>query len=247
MESKENGAWKNRLWAIGDIGDNNLHMSDAQSVCKQITTYGPSGLALRRIYPDSYDVTYEARGQTYPQATSKIKQSMQQGALVFNYNGHGAPQRLSHTFLLEESDVTANVSDSQPLWVLASCEITPYDQNMSDLGRDALFNKNGPALGIICASRSVYATYNCALNKGFYKYVFNTDENGKRVSIAEALRQTKNELVTSKNNTIGSDYTINKLKYAYLGDPAVPLDYAADGIQIDSINAYAIDLSLIHI
>ncbi len=240
MENKSVGPWKNRLWAIGDVGDNNLHMNDAQAVCKQITQSANEGLMLRRIYPDAYVATTEAKGTTYPEATEKIKLAMQRGALVFNYNGHGRPERLSYSFLLDESDMTNNVSNSLPLWLFASCEITPYDQDITDLGREALFCKTGPALGVICASRSVYATYNCALNKVIYKYIFAKDGNNQRNSISEALRLAKNELVTSKQNTIGTDYTINKLKYAYFGDPAIQLSYADDGVVIDSINGAAI-------
>ncbi len=243
MENKNVGPWKNRIWAIGDVGDNNLHMNDAQAVCKQINQSANEGLMLRRIYPDSYVATTEAKGTTYPEATEKIKRAMQRGALVFNYNGHGRPERLSYSFLLDESDMTNNVSTTLPLWLFASCEITPYDQDITDLGRNAIFSKTGPALGVICSSRSVYATYNCALNKGIYKYIFAKNENNQRYSIAEALRLAKNELVTSKQNTIGTDYTINKLKYAYLGDPAIQLCYADDGVIIDSINGKAIDSS----
>lgn len=237
------GAWKNKMWAIGDVGDNNLHMTDAQGVCNQVTTSANEGFMLRRINPDAYSVTYQAQGATFPEATSKITRAMQTGALIFNYNGHGSPDRLSRTFLLNKSVFAENKSESLPLWIFASCEITPYDQAREDIGRNALSNTNGGAIGVLCASRSVFANYNLSLNKGFIKHLFAKDDQGKRNTIGDALRKTKVELISSSSqgNTIGTDYSRNKMKYAYLGDPAVTLAYADEGIFIDSINGKQVE------
>ncbi len=236
MNNNSVGVWKNRMWAIGDVGDNNLHMNDAQNVCNQLKASANSGFMLRRLFPDAYDATNEARGTTYPAATSKLKQAMKSGALIFNYNGHGSPDRLSHYFLLNKQEMGENVSSSLPLWIFASCEITPYDQGGENLGTSALFNRNGGAIGVLCASRSVYANYNASLNKGYIKYLFGHNSNSERYSIGEALRLTKNELVSTTNNTIGLDQSINKLKYALFADPALTLTYADEGLTIDSIN-----------
>ena len=250
MNNIHAGAWKNRMWAIGDVGDNNLHMNDAQAVCTQVSQSAPEGLMLRRIYPDAYTATEEARGTTYPEATASIKRAMQQGALIFNYNGHGSPSRLSHSFLLDESDIKSNVSTALPVWVYASCEITPYDQSMTDMGRSALYNEQGAAVAVVCASRSVYANLNRSFNKGFVKYVFAKRADNTRYTLGDAIRLTKAELVTYNQygqpatNTIGNDGTINKMKYALLGDPALTLGYADPGVVIDSINGQPIGESL---
>lgn len=240
LNNEKAGAWKNRMWAIGDVGDDNLHMTDAENVSKQVSQSANKGFMLRKVYPDAYEATHEAKGITYPEATSKIVRAMQTGGLIFNYNGHGSPDRLSRTFLINKADIANNVSSALPLWIFASCEITPYDQAMTDIGRNALFNQQAGAIGVICASRSVFANYNCYLNKGVIKYAFAKDENHNRYSIGEALRRTKVELNTSSTqvggNTIGNDRTENKLKYAFLGDPAVCLGYAEQGVTIDSIN-----------
>lgn len=236
--NESTGAWKNNMWAIADAGNNNLHMQDAQGVTKQLSTSANEGFMLRRIFLDAYSTTAEAKGTTIPQATNKLKASMKQGALIFNYNGHGSPDRLSHYFLIDKSDMLTNVSSAMPLWIFASCEITPYDNSYTDLGRNALFNRNGGAMGVICASRSVYANYNSAINKGLVKYLFKKDDKGNRYSIGDAMRYAKVELLTSTSNgnTIGSDPTMNKMKYTFLGDPALKLAYADTGVAIDSID-----------
>ncbi len=236
MDNKSAGAWKNHMFSIADSGDENSHMTDADTICAQTSRAAGESFLVRRLYLDSYTSSQTAQGTTYPAATEHLKQLMQQGALIFNYNGHGSPDRLSHKFLINKDDMSANVSDALPLWIYASCEISPYDQPVSDLGRNALYNANGGAVAVICAARSVYSNYNRSIDKGLVKYLFAKDAQGNRLTFGAALRKTKNELVTS-GSTIGSDYTMNKLKYALLGDPAVTLAYADDGISVDSINA----------
>ena len=163
-------------------------MNDAQNVSNQVALSANEGFMLRRIYLDAYPVVSEAKGKTIPLANTKLKTAMQQGALVFNYNGHGRPERLSNYFLLDKSEMETNESTSMPLWIFASCEITPYDDATDDLGRSAIFNQNGGAMGVICASRSVYANYNSSLNKGLVKYLFAKDADNKRYCIGDAMR-----------------------------------------------------------
>lgn len=235
------GVWKNRAWLVADVGDENLHMKDALEVENELSAKASESFTIRHIFPDSYNVTKEAKGSTYPEATKKLKNTMQQGALLFNYNGHGSPDRLSHYFLLDEDDMSANKSTARPLWLYASCEITPYDQSISDLGRNAIFNEEGGAIAVLCAARSVYANYNRSLNMGFVHYAFSKDSDGARYTMGDALRLTKVQLVRNTEVSIGTDQTINKLKYVLLGDPALALSYPDAGVTIDSINGTSTD------
>lgn len=236
MDQKHAGAWTGRMWAIADTGDENLHMNDAQKVASEVTKVASPDFLIQRIFPDIYAITQEAKGATYPEATAKLKQAMQRGALIFNYNGHGSPDRISHKFLLNKDEMLANQSEARPLWLFASCEITPYDQVCEDLGRNALFSTTGPAVAVLCAARSVYANYNRSLNMGFVHFAFSRDTQGRRYTFGDALRLTKCELLKNTTASIGTDQTVNKMKYALLGDPALVLSYPDSGLRIDSVN-----------
>lgn len=240
MNNERTGVWKNRMWCIGDSGDDNLHMEDALEVAEQVKTSANESFLQRFLFQDVYAVTQGAQGATYPEATKKLKTNMQQGALLLNYNGHGSPDRLSHRFLLTAAEMKENVSASLPLWVFASCEITPYDQVVDDLGRNALYAPQGPAVAVLCASRSVYANSNLSLNKRFVNHVFAKNEKQQRNTLGDALRLAKCELIDASSDGLGTDRTINKLKYALLGDPAIVLSYPDEGIVVDSINGKAI-------
>ena len=90
------------------------------------------------------------------------------------------------------------------LWVLASCEIYPFDSKENNLADVFLFRPNAGAVAFMCATRAVYATQNNALNIEFCKRLFTPDTNGRLTTMGEALRQAKNELISSQ-----SDLTIN--------------------------------------
>ena len=69
------------------------------------------------------------------------------------------------------------------------------------------------------------------MNMAFTRYVLSLDETGKPMPIGEAVRLTKNELITTKQ-----DQTPNKLQYSLLGDPALRLAIPTRTIKVDSIN-----------
>lgn len=230
LTNKSAGIWKNKIFLLGDNGDNNLHMNDAEAVGKQIDTSGDADLLTRRIYQDAYTVTKTATGSSYPLVTQRLKAEMGKGALIFNYNGHGSPEKISHANLLLLSDMKEVQSSALPLWIYASCEITPIDQNIDDLGRASLFNATGGSVAVLCASRSVFANYNRTLNVAYVKYLLGKTSGG-RSTMGESLQKAKSELVSLK-----SDNTINKLKYTLLGDPALYLAMPRGQIVLDKIN-----------
>lgn len=231
------GAWKNRVYVLGDDGDNNLHMTGAETVASSITDACDDELLLHKVYWDAYTRTVTATGSTYPQVTAMMQEYMRQGALLFNYMGHGSPEQISHRKILLKDDFAVTSSSRLPLWVMASCEITPYDSQEDDIGRTALYNETGGAIGVVCASRAVYASSNTALNSEFVTRLLSNDGAN---TLGEALRLTKNALLNSGGNV---DYSINKLKYVLLGDPALKLAMPRQRVVLDSINGAALTAS----
>lgn len=243
MENKETGNWKNRIYFLADEGDSNLHMNDAEEVVKQIGNRNGVDFQLRKVYWDAYKRTASAIGFSYPQVTEQLQNYMKQGALMFNYSGHGSPAQLSHSWILTDKDFCLSSAGRLPLWVMASCEICPYDAQTSDIGRLALTNPTGGAIAMMCASRSVYSNYNRNINIRFCNLVLSTDADGKARPMGEALRQSKVGLIDGSGYGTGTsltDGTINKLKYVLLGDPALALALPTRNITLDSINGAAL-------
>ena len=241
LSNKKTGAWKNTIYMLADNGNGNLHMNDAETVIKQIEKSTENRTIIKRVYSDAYTRVSTGTGQTFPTATKILQDAMYQGALIFNYTGHGNPDQLSHSKILSTSDFETTSLGNLPLWIMASCEISPYDSRRNDMGRAALANPNGGAIAVMCASRAVYSNYNRILNSAYNKYLFAYDQRGKRNTLGDAMRLTKVDLVTPNDYEGIKDGSINKLKYLLLGNPAIPLSSPVGHVELDSINGIAIN------
>lgn len=222
----EAGAWQNTICMMGDDGNGNAHMATADKVATLVETTYP-GYQLQKIYWDAYTRTSSSTGYSYPDVTRLIKQQMENGALIMNYCGHGAPYAFSHELVMKLADFEESVTNKLPLWVTASCDIMPFDGQEDNIGETVMLNKRGGGVAFFGTTRTVYASYNEVMNLAFTKYVLAPGH-----SIGEAARKAKCDLVSS-----GQDTTPNKLQYTLLGDPALKLATPQAQIIVDSINS----------
>ena len=225
------GDWQNLLCFMGDDGNANVHMSEADSAAA-IVEENYTGYNVKRIFWDAYTRKTTATGNYYPEVTDIIKNQMKNGALIMDYCGHGAAYSISHEKVLLLEDFATQTSLRLPLWVTASCDIMPYDTKDSNIGETAMLNENGGCIAFYGTTRTVYTGANKDMNCGFIKNVL-ASVNGQRNTLGDAVRLTKAEVW-------GSGYTAyNKLHYTLLGDPALTLAAPTQTIVIDSINGIA--------
>lgn len=229
INNEEAGSWLNTICFMGDDGNDNMHMDDANKVATMVETNYPS-YTVKRVMWDAYTIVAAATGKSYPDATKLIKQQEETGALMMNYTGHGAPYCLSHEQVLKIADFEDFSSPRLPLWITASCDIMPFDGQTDNIGEKALLNKVGGAVAFFGTTRTVYSYYNRRMNMFFTKYVLGST-NGVHNTLGDAVMMSKNSLINT-----GQDNTANKLQYALLGDPAMRLASFSAGITIDSIN-----------
>ena len=230
MEKASVGTWRNTVCFMGDDIDDHDHMNDANAAYNQVQTTTDGKLIMKRFFWDVYKRTITATGYSYPQMSDELKEQMRRGALMFNYSGHGAPDRISHARLLLTDDFRSIATAGIPLWVFASCEVATFDSGSDNIGRAALLYEDGGAVAVMCASRKVYSDPNRRLNVAFCKHLFETDEAGDHHTMGEALQLAKIELIDN-----GGDRTNNKLKYHFFGDPALRLGFPTGQAVIDSI------------
>ena len=116
------GAWQNTIMFMGDDGNDNLHMSDANKMADSLATEHPQYL-IKKVMWDMFKRESSATGHAYPEVTSIIKQQQAAGALVMNYVGHGRTDQISHESVLRLNDFKAFSNTNLPLWITASCDI----------------------------------------------------------------------------------------------------------------------------
>ncbi len=240
VNNENPGSWKNSIYFLADDGDSNKHVREADEAADNVEEYYPN-IKVGKIYWDAYTRVSTATGFTYPQVTSDIKDVMTKGALVMNYTGHGACYTISGEQVLKTEDFKEFSSAKVPMWVIASCEITPFDREEENIGVEAMVNPNGAAIAMLSSSRAVYSTQNSYINNYYMNYLLGKSD-GKRNTIGDALRLAKVNLVSSVEGEIMStrDYSDNKLKYAVMGDPAMVLSMPTQSVVLDSINGVAL-------
>lgn len=227
-ENGNGGAWQNTIMFMGDDGDYNMHMTDANLVADQVSAAHPQ-YVVKKVMWDAYQMQSGATGNTYPEVTNVIKKQQQQGALIMDYAGHGSEILISHEKVLGISDFAAFSNKNMPLWVTASCDIMPFDNGEETIGETALLNDKGGTMAFYGTSRTVYASHNTTLNSAFMKHVLTYEADGKPIALGEAVRRAKNDMN-------GQTVAENSLQYSLLGDPALRLHLPTAQIVIDSIN-----------
>lgn len=227
------GAWQNTLCFLGDDGDQNRHMQDAEAVVSTVKSLY-ANYDIKKIYWDAYTRVTSSTGNSFPDVTRLIKQQLQKGALVMNYSGHGGPSLLSHEAVLRITDFGEASSLRLPLWVTAACDVAPFDGQSDNIGETAMFNKKGGSIAFYGTTRTVYASYNRLQNQSFMKYLL-ASKNERRLTIGEAAYLAKNDFVSGSTEML-----TNKLQYVLLGDPALTLASPTEQAVIDSINGKAV-------
>ncbi len=228
--NEDPGPWQNTICMMGDDGDKNRHMNDAEYVAKMIENDYPY-YNLKKVYWDAYPRQSLSSGNRYPEVARLLKEQIQIGALVMNYSGHGNAIGLSHERVLSNDDFAAESSMRLPLWVTASCDIMPFDGQYTNIGETAIMNPKGGAIAFFGTTRTVYAAWNKPLNHSFMKHVVGT-ANGRRITIGEAAMMAKNEFAVGSSR----DMIVNKQQYTLLGDPAIALAAPTLNAVVDKIN-----------
>lgn len=233
MNGVYGGTWRNKIAILGDDGDNNTHMRDADELSSMIAEKYPS-LLQKKIYWDAYKMEVSASGNSYPEVRNQILELLNEGALMINYIGHGSAEVFSHELVINKTDFSSFKSKNLPFWITASCDITPFDASISNLGETLMMNADGGAIGMLTTTRTVYANLNRNINMLFSEYVFGKDTNGKRNTLGDALRMAKTGLVTTGSSYY--DNTANKIHFVLIGDPALKLAVPDYALVVDSFN-----------
>lgn len=234
------GSWKNSICVLGDDGDNNIHMTQANNIASSVESAYPDYDVIR-IFWDTYTQEASGTGLSYPKVRERIMSQMDEGALMMNYTGHGSQYVFSHENVLFREDFSTFTSKRVPLWVTAACDIMPFDSKTDNSGELAMLNPEAAAVAFYGTTRTVYSDSNYLMNSYFTRYVLGRDEQGERWRLGDAVRLSKVNLLEAADGM--TDYTENKLQYALLGDPALMLGAMEHRVTVDSINGLSLSES----
>ena len=211
IKNQNKSAWKNQLCFIGDNGDNNSHMRQADGFANRMTNSNPS-YYVNKILLDAYQQATLSSNKGYPDAQKYFNELLTSGLLFVNYMGHGNTN--SWGSILNTAEIRNLKNENLPLFSAGTCEFSRFDKEVVSAGELLLTNQSGGAIGVFSAARTVYSNYNETVMRNFSDILFRD-----KSSIGHAVMEAKNAAFTSL------DLGINTLSYIYFGDPAVKLNY----------------------
>lgn len=220
------GDWRTRSVLIADDEDYAKFVDDCEAISDSVENAHPSMNTIK-IYLDAYQQVSSSGGQRYPQVVEAINQYMSQGALVFNYVGHGGEDGLSLERIITIPMIEAWTNVHKlPVFISATCEFSRFDNpEQTSAGEIMLLSPNGGAVSMLTTTRLVYISTNSTLLKNLYSVLYD-EMDGEPLTLGEIIRQ-------SKNLTAGDN---NMRNFTLLGDPALILGKPRPQIVADSLN-----------
>ena len=219
--------WQNVLCFIGDDGDNNLHMNQADILAERLRAGYPA-YNIEKIYLDAWPKIGTSVGQRYPGVNNAINERIRKGALVINYIGHGNDRMLADENIIDVNDVLSwKNRDRLPVFMTATCDFSRFDNPSRVSAGEWLFlNPGGGAIALFSTTRLVYAYENFLLNQNFNRFILERYHNGYEMRLGDVMRLTK----------INTPGTLNKRNFVLLGDPSMKLAIPEFRIEFTSVN-----------
>lgn len=233
------GDWRTKIIMVSDDEDTVTHIDDADDTSDIVEDDHPE-YNIQKIYIDAYQQEIALGGERYPEVELELNESIEQGALLVSYFGHGGEVGWAHERILDLSMINGFTNLNQlPVFFTATCEFSRMDDpDRISAGEYLLLNPNGGAAALISTTRPVYASSNQQLASAFYNIVFKKDDNIVSYGssgdnyINHGLRL--GDLTRISKNGISSG-SINKRNFSLLGDPALKLAYPEMVVEQDQI------------
>ncbi len=223
------GPWRGDMVLVADDVDESWEREFAvvqDALAKRLDTIRPE-LNMIKIYTDAFLQESKPGSQRYPTAREALFRSVEKGALIVSFVGHGGEVGWASERILQLEDINGWANSAKlPVFTTITCEFTRFDDpTRVSAGEQLFLNPDGGAIALFSTTRSVFATNST--------YDINRLLNQKMMSLetprlGDVLRQTK-------NNNISGD----KIKFSLIGDPTLPLSKPKKKVVLDSINGVA--------
>lgn len=232
------GPWRNNIVFVADDEDNNLHLQDAETISATAMAEGPV-FNQQKIYLDAYRQESGAGGSRYPDAVQASNNRVENGVLIWNYNGHGGSRRLAEETILDAGMVSGwNNTGKLPLFITATCDFAPYDNPLvSSLGENILLRPKTGGIALLTTTRPVFAFSNRVMNNNYLRAALRPATGGVYKTLGESLREAKNFTYQSAGDIS------NNRKFTLLGDPALRLGFPQQQVRITAINGLPVALT----
>lgn len=239
-ENKQRSEWKNSIIIEADNGNEATFMVGSGATVTGvegmhnsfIENPDASQFIFNKIYYDAYPIV----GGVCEQADKLFKRAIEEGTMMWFYNGHGAISTLGGEGLHSLSKVSNMYNAHWPVLLALTCSFGQWD-SPDPCGIERLcFNTQGGTIAAISASRKAIISDNDAFIVKLGETFLRRDESGQYMRLGDMLRASKNALLGASKAG-----AMTKLRYVFLGDPAMRLAVPDNNIVLESINGESVD------
>lgn len=229
MTSSKKTGWKNRMIVLADDEDSGEHLHQAESLVSLLEATKQQQNLIDKIYIDAYELT----GGVYPQARNEMYRLLDDGAVWWIYTGHANNHSWTGEGMLTFSDINNMYLKNVPFVLASTCDFLRWDGEEISGGEIMYKERFGGSIGMISATRPVYISDNALFLNAFGRQALSRDDDGNLVRAGEAYRRTKNDIRNKAGNITSNT---NRLRFVYMGDPAMALVTPSNIIEVTSIN-----------
>ena len=233
-DSKESfGNWRNDFVLVSDDVDESWEFSILQgnldALGDEVSVEKPT-INVKKIHSDSYQQVASSGGDRYPDVNDEFENSIEVGALIVNYFGHGGEDGLASEFIYtKETGQDLKNKNRYPCIVTVTCQFTKFDNPQRiTAGELTFWNKNGGAISLVTTTRSIGAGTGVLFNQALAPELFGYGMDVPNTP-AEAVRISK--------NLLGSP---NRRVVFFIGDPSMHLAFPRQKISLKTINGIPI-------
>lgn len=232
-EKSRKTAWKHHYMFLADDQDNSVHMLQTEMMISQFENADRQQHFLRKVYLDAYPF----ENSTYPVARTTMFRYLDEGVVWWNYIGHANTTGWTAEKMLSYTDINNMYLRNWPFIYAATCDFLRLDGTAISGGEILYKERYGGAIGIVSAVRPVYISNNEWMSNAIGRALAIRDDKGRLLPPGDIYRIAKND-IRNKNGVPVSD--TNRLRYSFIGDPALRLAMPSNIVSLDSIGNVAV-------
>lgn len=236
VQKSKNGIWKNRVLIVADDGDRGKHLQQADTLVNNMLAAKGQQHTFNKVYIDAYELI----SGTCPDARKEMYGALADGTSWWIFTGHANDHSWTDEDILTYNDINNNVYFRNiPFMVAGTCDFLRWDAPKISGGELLYSTRYGGVIAMISAARPVYIPNNGYFMAAIGRHAFDRDEDGRLVTAGEVYRRTKNDL-RSPNPPYGPLSDENRLRYVFMGDPALRIVSPSNTVQLTSIDGKAV-------
>ena len=226
------GDWRNKLCFVSDDIDENWEVDffvHTENVMDSIAANHPT-FNIAKIHMDAYKQTSVSGGERYLDGTEVLRRTVEEGALITTYEGHGGEVGWGSERFLDLSTINGWTNQNRlTVMLTATCEFTKYDDpSRTSAGELCILNPNGGAVAMFTTTRPVFQGSNKQLITAFFEEAFIKKPDGTPRTLGEIYLETKNN-----SRVIGDN---NSRRFSLIGDPALNLAFPKQKVVTTEVN-----------